>query len=224
VVRETDDIVSVHLTGRRLDRLRVEAGQFFTWRFLGRRGWTRANPYSLSAAPDGRSLRITVQAVGDGSASTSWLRPGTRVLFEGPFGRLSPRARSRRGVALIGAGVGITPIRALAEAIHCRPDECVVLHRWTTEPLFPDEFSALERERGLQVLDLPGHRRHDGSWLPAGVDERVDDVTALRYWVPDIAERDVYVCGPEVWSSLVRTTLLNAGLPEDRLHLETFGW
>ncbi len=224
VVRETDDIVSVHLTGRRLDRLRVEAGQFFTWRFLGRRGWTRANPYSLSAAPDGRSLRITVQAVGDGSASTSWLRPGTRVLFEGPFGRLSPRARSRRGVALIGAGVGITPIRALAEAIHCRPDECVVLHRWTTEPLFLDEFSALERERGLQVLDLPGHRRHDGSWLPAGVDERVDDVTALRYWVPDIAERDVYVCGPEVWSSLVRTTLLNAGLPEDRLHLETFGW
>ena len=64
-----DDVVSVYLTGRRLHRLRVEAGQFFTWRFLGRPGWTRANPYSLSAAPDGRSLRITVQAVGDGSAA-----------------------------------------------------------------------------------------------------------------------------------------------------------
>ena len=70
VVRETDDVVSVYLTGHRLHRLRAEAGQFFTWRFLDGPGWSRANPYSLSAAPDGRSLRITVQAVGDGSKST----------------------------------------------------------------------------------------------------------------------------------------------------------
>jgi predicted ferric reductase len=224
VVRETDDVVSVTLTGRRLDRMRAEAGQFFSWRFLDGPGWTRAHPYSLSAAPDGRTLRITVQAVGDGSEAASWLRPGTRVLFEGPFGRLSPRARSRRGVALIGAGVGITPLRALAEALHPAHGSCVVLHRWTSEPLFVDEFHLLSREYGVRVLDLPGRRRRDGSWLPAGVDERVDDLAALRYWVPDIAERDVFVCGPEVWTSLVRSTLLRAGLPEDRLHLETFGW
>ena len=61
VVDEGAGIWSVHLRGRRLDRLRVEAGQFLTWRFLGRAGWTRANPYSLSAAPDGQSLRITAQ-------------------------------------------------------------------------------------------------------------------------------------------------------------------
>ena len=121
VVRETDDVVSVYLTGRRLHRLRVEPGQFFTWRFRNGPGWTRANPYSLSAAPDGRSLRITVQEVGDGSAAAFALRPGTRALFEGPYGRLSPRARTRRGVALIGAGVGITPLRALAEGLAGRP-------------------------------------------------------------------------------------------------------
>ncbi len=224
VVRETDDVVSVYLTGRRLHRLRVEPGQFFTWRFLGRPGWTRANPYSLSAAPDGRSLRITVQAVGDGSAEAFSLRPGTRAFFEGPFGRLSPRARSRRGVALIGAGVGITPLRALAEGLQGGPGDCLLLHRWTTEALFVHEFDVLERERGLAVLNLPGPRRYDGSWLPGGVDERVDDVTALLRWVPDIAERDVYVCGPERWTALVRATLIAAGLPEDRLHLETFGW
>ncbi len=224
VVRETDDVVSVYLTGRRLHRLRVEPGQFFTWRFLGRPGWTRANPYSLSSAPDGRSLRITVQAAGDGSAAAFGLRPGTRAIFEGPFGRLSPRARSRRGVALIGAGVGITPLRALAEGLDGGPGDCLMIHRWTTEPLFVEELGVLERERGLAVLNLPGPRRYDGSWLPRGVDERVDDVTALLRWVPDIAERDVFVCGPERWTALVRTTLIAAGLPEDRLHLETFGW
>jgi ferredoxin-NADP reductase len=44
----------------------------------------------------------------------------------------------------------------------------------------------------------------------------------LRYWVPDIAERDVYVCGPEAWADLVRATLLAAGVPSDLVHLETF--
>jgi len=34
VAPEVDGVVSVYLTGRRLDRLRAEAGQFFTWRFL----------------------------------------------------------------------------------------------------------------------------------------------------------------------------------------------
>jgi predicted ferric reductase len=224
VVPETDDIVSVYLRGHRLDRFRAEAGQFLSFRFLGRPGWTRANPYSLSAAPDGRSLRISVQAVGDGSAAAFGLRPGTRAFIEGPFGRLSARARTRAKVALIGAGVGITPLRALAEGLDVRYGDCVLLHRWTTEALFTDELTAIARERGIAVLDLPGHRRYSGSWLPVGVDDRVDDLSALLHWVPDIADRDVFVCGPERWTDLVRDSLLDAGLPDDRLHLETFSW
>jgi predicted ferric reductase len=226
VVTEAEGVVSVYLTGRRLDRLPVEAGQFFGWRFLGRAGWTRANPYSLSAAPDGRSLRITAQAVGDGSAALSSIRPGTRALVEGPYGRLSPRARTRRKVALLGAGVGITPLRALAEGLFYAPGEAVLLHRYTSAPLFAREFATLSQERGLRVLDLPGRRRSVASWLGDGVaiPAQVPDLVALRHWIPDIAERDVYVCGPEPWTALVQGTLTDAGLPSDRLHLETFAW
>jgi predicted ferric reductase len=224
VVRESDDVVSVHLRGRRLDRLGVEAGQFLTFRFLGRPGWSRAHPYSLSAAPDGRSLRISVQAVGDGSAEAGTLAAGTPAYVEGPYGRLGARARTRDRVALIGAGVGITPLRALAEGLDVGRGDLVVLHRFHDKPLFGPELDHLARERGLAVLELPGRRRSDESWLPAGVDARVEDLTALTYWVPDIAERDVFVCGPEIWTGLVRATLLAAGLPPERLHLETFGW
>ncbi|RNM13656.1 ferredoxin reductase family protein [Nocardioides pocheonensis] len=223
VVRESADVVSVYLTGRRLDRLRAEPGQFFQWRFLGRSGWTRANPYSLSAAPDGRSLRITVKALGDSSTSLATVRTGTRVLVEGPYGRLSPRARTRRKVALFGAGVGITPIRALAEGLAYSPGDAVLLHRFTREPLFARELDVLARERGLRVLDLPGHRRAHDSWLGAGL-QGVDDLTALRHWVPDLADRDVYVCGPEPWVESVRRTTAAVGLPAEQLHIETFGW
>ncbi len=223
VVRESPDTVSVYLTGRRLDRLRVEPGQFFQWRFLGRPGWTRANPYSLSAAPDGRSLRVTVRVLGDGSESLTALRPGVRVLVEGPYGRLSPRARSRRKVALIGAGVGITPIRALAEGLAYAPGDAVLLHRFTDQPLFARELDVIARERGLRVVPLAGRRRSAQSWLGSGLDG-VDDLTALRHWVPDIASRDVYVCGPAPWTESVRRTATAAGVPPELLHVETFGW
>ena len=223
VVPEDDGTTSVILVGRDLGGLRAEAGQFFAWRFLTGPGWTRAHPYSLSAAPDGRSLRITVKQLGDGSALVRGLRPGTRVLVEGPYGRLSPRARTRRKVALIGAGVGITPLRALAEGLDYAPGDAVVLHRYTGEPLFRREFEVLAAQRGLQVLWLPGHRRAPGSWLGDGVGP-ADDATVLRYWVPDIAERDVYVCGPEPWAEDVRRSATAAGVPAGRFHVESFAW
>ena len=223
VVPEGDGVVSVYMTGRRMDALRAEAGQFFTWRFLTGPGWTRGHPFSLSAAPDGRSLRITVKELGDDSAALRHVRPGTRVLVEGPYGRLSARARTRRKVAFIGAGVGITPLRALAEELDCAPGDAVLLYRFSGRPLFADEFSVLVRERGLEVVWLPGRRRGPDSWLGEGVGD-VDDRTALTSWVPDIAQRDVYVCGPESWAEDVRRTTSAAGLPADRFHVERFGW
>jgi predicted ferric reductase len=86
VVPEADGVLSVYISGRHLDRLPIVAGQFCNWRFLGRHGWSRANPYSLSAAPHGRHLRISIKSLGDNSARTRTLQPGTRILFEGPYG------------------------------------------------------------------------------------------------------------------------------------------
>src|SRR4051794_33466298 len=225
VVPEGDGLLSVYLAGARGGApIHAEAGQFFNFRFLSGKGWTRAHPYSLSAAPDGLSFRITVKVVGDGSAALRLLRPGARVLVEGPYGRLSARARTCRKVALIGAGVGVTPLRALAEALDYAPGDAVLLYRYSGgRPLFQREFENLAAERGLQIIGLPGHRRAPGSWLGDGLGS-VSDLTALTHWVPDIAERDVYVCGPELWADDVRSTCEAADLPADHFHVESFGW
>ena len=223
VVPEAPGVVSVYVTGRALDRLPAQPGQFLLWRFLDGPGWTRAHPWSLSAAPDGHSLRITVQEAGDGGARLRHLRPGTRVLVEGPFGRLSPRSRTTPKVALIGAGVGVAPLRALAEGLAYAPGDAVLLYRSSRQPLFTAEFDDLTRRRGLRLLWLPGHRRSPDSWLGASAGA-ADDLTALTWWVPDIAERDVYVCGPQAWADDVRRTVLAAGVPADRFHVESFGW
>jgi len=223
VVAEGPDVVSVHLTGRALDRLHAEAGQFFVWRFLSGEGRTRGNPYSLSAAPTHDTLRITVKDLGEESGRLRTLAPGTRVLFEGPYGRLSDRARTRDKLAFIGAGVGITPLRALAEGLDYEPGEAVLLQRYRDEPLMSVELQDLANQRGLELLWLPGRRRSDTSWLGphAGA---ADDLTSLTYWVPDIGERDVYVCGPTAWTDQVLRTLAAAGVPPEQIHLETFSW
>src|SRR6476659_939980 len=129
VVAESPTVTSVVMTGRRLDRLPVRAGQFFQWRFLDGPGWTRGNPYSLSAAPDGRSLRITAEDAGDGSARLATLRPGTRALSEGPYGGLTGARRRRHRVLLIAAGIGITPLRALLDEPDYNRGDAVLLYR-----------------------------------------------------------------------------------------------
>jgi ferredoxin-NADP reductase len=126
-------------------------------------------------------------------------------------------------VALIGAGVGLTPLRSLAEGLDYAPGDAVLLHRFSHEPLFARELAVIARERGLRVVPLPGRRRAPDSWLGSGLDG-VDDLSALRHWVPDLADRDVYVCGPDAWVTGVRRTTAAAGLPPEQLHVETFGW
>ena len=222
VVPETADVVSVYLTGRALHRMPMEAGQFLNLRFRSGPGWTRANPFSISAAPDGSRIRITAKLVGDGSRRLATVRPGSRVMFEGPYGRLGERSRHGRQVLLIGAGVGIAPMRALAEGLDYGPGEAVLVQRFTGSPLFATEFENLAAQRGLRLIFLPGRRGHPESVL--GPLARGHESGALQHWVPDVAAREVFVCGPPDWSAGVVRLCQSLGVPADRIHTESFGW
>ncbi len=225
VVREAPGVVSVYLTGRRLDRLPVRAGQFFQWRFLAGPGWTRGHPYSLSAAPRPNSLRITVKDLGDDSAKVARLRRGTRVLIEGPYGRLTGEAYRGGPVTLIGCGIGITPLRALLEELPFPPGAATLVYRVRSESevVFRREIESLAAARGIRVVYVPGPRAACPSWLPRTVGH-LDDAAALRHLVPDIARHDVYICGPDDWMTATRAAALDAGVPSRRVHLERFAW
>ena len=226
VVAESPTVTSVVVTGRNLHRLPVRAGQFFQWRFLDGPGWSRANPYSLSAAPDGRSLRLTVENVGSSSAHLSGLRPGTRVLVEGPYGRLHAGVGTRAKAVLIGAGIGITPLRALLEELPTGPDATVFIYRVGSRDdlVLSDELVSLAASRGARVTAVVGHRQLSwDSWLPVEA-SHVDDVEALRRIVPDIAERDVYVCGAPAWMDAVIAAARGAGVPQESIHHERFSY
>jgi predicted ferric reductase len=223
VVPESPGVTSIYVRGRRLDRMPVQAGQFFLWRFLGAPGWTRAHPFSLSAAPRPDLLRITVKELGDGSGDVIGIKPGTRVLVEGPYGRLTGEMRRRRHLTMLACGIGITPMRALLESEYYQPGEAVLIYRASSpsDLTFYREFEYLARHRGVAVHYLVGRRANDSSWLPHG---HGDDLSALRALAPEVVQSDVYVCGPAPWMAAVTAALDRLSVPSEHVHLETFSW
>ena len=211
VVEEAPGVISISITGRRLDRMRAQPGQFFLWRFLTRDRWWQAHPFSLSAPPDGRRLRITVKESGDFTAGLRQLPPGTRVLAEGPFGAFTAEARRRQRVALIAGGAGITPIRALVETLPGGSGDIALVYRAprAEELVFRDELDELSRTRGTEIHYLVG----DEGGLSADTLERL---------LPDIAKRDVFVCGPPVMVEATRASLRAAGVPRRQIFSERF--
>ena len=214
VTREGPDTYSVVLRGRRLDRLPIAGGQFLQWRFLRRGLWWQAHPYSLSAAPTGRHLRITVKDLGDHSAALARLRPGTPVAIEGPYGVFTADARTSDRVLLVGAGVGITPVRALLEELPPQTDVVVALRGSTRDDLVHrDEIAEHVFERDGRLLELVRPR------------DRVRlDAPTLAALVPDIAQRDVYACGPDAFQDALVVAAAEAGVPAAQIHHESFSF
>ncbi|WP_234345168.1 MULTISPECIES: ferredoxin reductase family protein [Streptomyces] len=211
---EAPNVVSVYLTGDRLDELRARPGQFFRWRFLAPGLWWTASPYSLSAPAGPCFLRITVKAVGRHSAAVAGLAPGTRVWAEGPYGGLTA-ARARTGkTLLLAGGVGITPLRALFETL---PGD-TALNYWAHRPqdlALRGELDAIAAHRGARV--------HYSVSAPPGYALPLT-APALTQLVPDLTEREIYLCGPPGMTDAARAALRAAGVPRRRINHESFAF
>jgi predicted ferric reductase len=218
VVREGPGVVSLYVTGGHLDELAVRAGQFFQWRFLTRDGWWRAHPFSISSAPNGRWLRITIKDLGDWSKELQRIGVGTRIFVEGPYGVLTGARRTRRRVALIAGGIGITPLRALVEALPGGPGDLVLLYRVRTpsDLVFQEELETLARQRGIVLHFLVGQR---GS---RAMPEDPLSARGLITRIPDITERDVYLCAPTTMMRAVEDALDELRVPKRQIHAERF--
>ncbi len=211
---ETPGVFSIVLRGQHLDRLRVEGGQYFQWRFLVPGLWWHAHPYSLSALPSPPYLRLTVRDAGDHSGEIARLRPGTRVAIEGPYGRFTADRRLTERVLLVAAGVGVTPIRAILEALPRNVDTHVILRASSERDLvLREEVARLVEARHGQLHEVTGPRDK----APVGTRE-------LRQLVPDIATRDVYVCGPSEFAKRISSSARHLGVPPTRIHDEAFAF
>ena len=216
VVVEGPGIVSVIMKGRNLTRLGAQGGQFFGWRFLTRGHFLMSHPYSLSAAPTEHLMRITVKDLGDHSRTLAYLKPGTRVFVEGPYGAFTAGRSTQPHVVLVGGGVGITPVRALIDEFQGGV-QMDLLYRASREEdlVLRDELDYLAFNSGgsIRIHYLVGSRK-----------DHPMDARSLNRLVPQFADSDIYICGPEPLVSAVRKAAEDSGVPKNRFHDEAFAF
>jgi predicted ferric reductase len=214
VIEEAPGVVSLRIGGRGLERLAARPGQFFLWRFVAKGFWYTKHPFSLSEAPNKESFRITVKALGDHTARIGEIPVGTRVLAEGPFGVFTAdRSRTSKAL-LIAGGIGITPIRALIERMD---GDVVVLYRVLSSDdiVFAGELDRIASSSAIRIGYVVGDH----------LDPGVRDLLSARHLqglVPDLADRDVFVCGPPGLVNRLVPALHRAGVPGRQLHVERF--
>ena len=224
VVSEATDVVSIELSGKHLDQLGAIGGQFFVWRFWNRSTGWHAHPLSLSARPTASRARVTVRDLGAGSRSISSVRPGTHVWLEGPYGLFTDAARTAPKLAIIAAGIGVTPARALLEHSRLAPGEATVVLRASddTEAYLWQEFEELATSTDSKLYTMLGNRGVGArAWMAARDEER--GVT-MRSIFPDLLDSDLYLCGPSAWLNVVEADARAWGVPEHQIHSERFDW
>jgi ferredoxin-NADP reductase len=139
------------------------------------------------------------------------------VLVEGPFGAFTAARSESRKVLLIAGGVGITPLRPLAEAMAREGRDVRLLYRCHDggDVILGVELERLRSELGVRVDFLFTEGREGRGSGPITASE-------LRSLVPDVRERAAYVCGPTGLARGVRESLADLGLAPDMIHTEAF--
>lgn len=230
-VEESADVVSLvlaPLSGRVASH---RAGQYVAIAVDLPDGSRQPRQYTISSAPGGDSLRVTIKrvrgngATPDGQVST-WLHenahPGTLLDVSQPAGDILV-ADGENPLVLVSAGIGITPVAAIIEDLSRRsPDRTVrMFHSDRTH-----DTHALYASLRRQVLAMDDARaqnwyREDAESAPTLLPALAGRMDLTEVDLPDGA--DVFLCGPLDFMRTSRSTLLSRGVPPERISYEVFG-
>ena len=174
------------------------------------------HPFTLSSAHSEPELRVVVKDLGDASRALQSVAVGSKALVEGPFGEFFPRDGEGRRELWIAGGVGLTPFLARARGLSAEEpvDTHLVycVHDETRAHFLRDLEAAGERAAGFRLWTHFFSR--EGPLTAEFVSARC----------PDLAAREIFVCGPPPLIEAARAELRRAGAPASRIHSEDFNW
>ncbi|GAD90887.1 flavohemoprotein [Vibrio halioticoli NBRC 102217] len=184
--------------------------------------------YSLSAAPNGKTYRISVKRDGEGRVSNFLhddLQQGDIIKVAPPAGDFFLQAQSDKPMVLVSAGVGLTPMLSMLEALQGSDKAVTWLHAAENgeQHAFKDHVTELcNKHSNLQQF----------TWYRAPLEsdkqaedfqfEGLIDLSQLnQQQLPSNAE--VYFCGPVPFMQFAAEQLVKLGFDKDQLHYECFG-
>lgn len=236
-VMQAEDIVSLTLVPETGEQpTSFHPGQYVTVVVELRPGIYQQRQYSLSDAPNGKDWRISVRrekAIDDNPAGTvsNWIhdnvRVGATLAVSQPFGDFAPALNGEGPIALLSAGVGITPMVSVlnALAIQGTRRKVVFAHAARSRSYVAHLHDIEAAGHNLQQLRPHFYLESGEAAELAGVSARPGRMKAgeLIAEDPDLAGATFYLCGPLPFMQAQRTSLLAQGIPVDRIHREVFG-
>ena len=237
-VVESDEITSFYLTpADGASAASFEPGQFVTVkRYVGELGVDQPRQYSMSDAPHGKWLRISVkresgnEAVPAGRLSTQMhdgVEEGAIVEVTAPMGEFRLDRTKSTPVVLVSAGVGITPMMSMLSTltaegstrrvafVHaCRNGRVHAFKEWLAETVATHaNVSRAVFYENLESADRQG--------VDYDFEGRIDfSRIAAQAVLPDA---DYYLCGPMAFMEAQRDSLVALGVDPARIHSEVFG-
>jgi nitric oxide dioxygenase len=231
-VRESDVITSFYLEPCDGGPIPVyHPGQYLTLRVEDGRGSSTMRQYSLSGQPGERFFRISVKLEPRGWVSR-FLHSravGDELQVGPPCGDffLDVSKDTGRPLALLSAGVGITPMLAMLEAaVKHQPEREVVFVHGTVDGR-TQAFGGRIRELEAEHAKLRVHIRYSKPLpddLGAGRCDSVGiiDAPLIESLMPS-RDADYYFCGPKPFMSVIYSQLVAWGVPDGQARFEFFG-
>jgi ferredoxin-NADP reductase len=222
VREETADVRTLVFRPERELLFRFVPGQFMTFELDSvQRCYTIASPPTRPFR-----IEITTKRSGAGSA---WLhdhvRPGTRLRVQGPAGEFSFGAAPRGKYLFLAGGSGITPLMSMARTAHDLGSVADIVlvqsARTAQDLLFAGELADMSSRPGFRAASVVGADRPGARWH--GLRGRLC-APILSAVAPDLAERDVFCCGPAPYMAAVRDLLKASGYDLRRYREESFSF
>jgi ferredoxin-NADP reductase/Fe-S-cluster-containing hydrogenase component 2 len=202
-------------------------GQFLTLH-IDPGGIPTRRSYTIASSPTWRDrIEITVKREPQGLVSR-WLhdelKVGGEVEIEAPNGTFFFDGREAQSIALIGAGIGITPMMSVARYLtdtHWPGKIALILgFRAPRDFVFQEELEQLRARHpnlGLTVtMSNPGEEAWSGRRGHINTE-------LLASAVHDIPISRAHICGPPAMMDASKTALVKLGMPENQVRTEAFG-
>ncbi len=200
--KEAENQWTISMEPEGFEAMDYEAGQYAFVSFGASPFKDRAHPFSFSSSPSDRPrISFTIKAVGDFTKTVKNLEPGSKAYLYGPYGHMSrdhhrgPKYRGR-GLVLLAAGVGFTPMMSILRDIRARNDQDPVKVyyscRYEEDILYRQELESKSKELNMELTLILSRPSDDWNGAKGRLDKKyISDHITFPYY----EEYLYFVCG-----------------------------
>jgi len=209
IVKENQNIYSIYITGKNMEKYKFQSGQYATLIFMQKNMWFH-HPFSFSDANNKKNLRFSIKSSGDFTSKIEKINVGTRVWIDGPLGTFTLEKSTKQKYLFIAGGIGITPILSILKSISNNKDSVLMYSNKTESDII---FKKEIENSGTKVYYFNTN----------GNNKRID-IGEIKEICPDYIDREIYICGPTQMKNSIVKDLKNHKVSVEQIHSEKFDY